>query len=96
HLPFANFAKKSDGTFRVEIDMPGVKKEDINITVDDNILSVSGVRKYKNEVKEGDYYLQECSYGKIERKFRLPDGVDRDKISAELHDGQLLIELEKE
>ncbi len=96
HLPFANLAKKSDGTFRVEIDMPGVKKEDISITVDGNILSVSGIRKYKNEVSADDYYLHECSYGKIERKFVIPDGIDRDKISAELHDGQLVIELEKE
>ncbi|HHH19137.1 MAG TPA: Hsp20/alpha crystallin family protein, partial [Campylobacterales bacterium] len=47
-------------------------------------------------VKEKDYYLCESKFGKIERKFTLPEGVDRDKITAELEDGQLVIELEKE
>lgn len=96
HLPFSNLAKKENGTFRIEIDMPGIHKEDIKIDVDGNLLTISATRQMKNEIKEEDYYLCESAFGRIERRFTLPDGVDRDKISAALNDGQLVIELEKE
>jgi HSP20 family protein len=96
HLPLANLAKKDSGDFHIEIDMPGIKKEDIEISVADNILTVSAVRKMQNEVKKEDYYLCESSFGRIERKFAIPEGVDQDKISAELEDGVLVIELQKE
>lgn len=96
HLPLSNLAKKESGDFHIEIDMPGIKKEDIEINIADNLLTVSAVRKMKNEVKKEDYYLYESSFGRIERKFSIPEGVDREKISAELNDGQLVIELQKE
>ena len=96
HLPFSNLAKKENGAFHIEIDMPGIKKKDINIDVDGNVLTVSATRQTKKEVKEKDYYLCESKFGKIERKFTIPDGVDRDKIAAELDNGQLVIELERE
>jgi len=96
HLPLANLAKKDSGDFHIEIDMPGIKKEDIEINVADNILTVTAVRKMQNEVKKEDYYLCESSFGRIERKFSIPEGIDQDKISAELEDGVLVIELQKE
>lgn len=96
HLPFSNLAKKKSGGFHIEVDMPGVKKEDINVNVDNNILTISGVRKMKKEVNEKDYYLLESSFGRIERSFTLPEGIDTDKISAEYKDGRLTIDLEKE
>jgi HSP20 family protein len=76
--------------------MPGIKKEDIEISVADNILTVSAVRKMQNEVKKEDYYLCESSFGRVERKFTIPEGIDQEKISAELEDGVLVIELQKE
>lgn len=96
HLPFSNLAKKKNGDFHIEVDMPGVKKEDINVKIDNNILTVSGVRKMKKEVKEKDYYLLESSFGRFERSFVLPEGIDPEKISAEYKDGRLSIDLEKE
>ena len=96
HLPFANLAKKKNGDFHVEVDLPGVKKEDIEVKIDNNILTVSGERKMKKEVKEKDYYLMESSFGKIERSFVLPKGIDQEKISAEYKDGRLIIDLQKE
>ncbi len=96
HLPFANLAKKKSGDFHIEIDLPGVKKEDININVVDNILTVSAERKMKKDIKKKDYYISESAFGKIERSFTIPDGIDRDKISAEFKNGRLIIELEKE
>ncbi|SFV74522.1 Heat shock protein Hsp20 [hydrothermal vent metagenome] len=95
HLPFANFAKKENSDFHLEVDLPGVKKEDINIKVEDGILTVSAVRKYKDEVKRDDYYVSESVFGRFERRFLLPDTVDSDKIDAEYKDGQLILTLHK-
>ncbi len=96
HLPFANLAKKKSGDFHIEVDLPGVKKEDISVKIDDNILTVTGVREMKKEVKRDDYYLLESAFGRFERSFSVPDGIDTDKISAAYHDGRLVIDLEKE
>jgi len=95
HLPFANLAKKEDSTFHVEVDLPGVKKEDIDIRVEDNVLVVSAIRTYKNELSRDDYYICESSFGKIERRFVLPESIDTKKIDASFNDGRLEIELQK-
>ena len=95
HLPFANLAKKEDSTFRVEVDLPGVKKEDVDIKVEDNILVISAVRHYKNEVKEDDYYISESAFGKLERRFVLPENIDNETIDAKYENGRLEIELKK-
>lgn len=96
HLPFSNLAKKKNGDFHIEVDMPGVKKEDISVKIDNNILTVTGVRNMKKEVKEKDYYLLESAFGRFERSFSLPKGIDPEKINAEYKDGRLSIDLEKE
>lgn len=96
HLPFANLAKKDSGSFYIEVEMPGIKKENIKIDIVDNLLTVSGIREVRNEIKKEDYYLCESAFGKIERKFTIPDGIDRDKISAKLNNGELIIELKKD
>ncbi len=96
HLPFANLAKKKSGDFHVEIDLPGIKKEDIEVKIDNNILTISGERKMKNEVNRKDYYLLESSFGRFERSFALPKGIDKEKINAEYKNGRLTIDLEKE
>jgi HSP20 family protein len=96
HLPLANFARHSRDTYDIEIDLPGVKKEDIEIKVEDNYLTVNAIRRFKKEVKEDDYYLLESDFGLISRSFVLPEDVDRDKISAKLENGRLYITLEKQ
>jgi HSP20 family protein len=96
HLPFANLAKKGSDGFSIEIDLPGVKKENIELQVEDNILTVKAVRKMKNEVKKEDYYLCESNFGLISRSFVLPEGIDKEKINAKYEDGRLYISLEKE
>lgn len=96
HLPLANFAKHSSDTYDIEIDLPGVKKEDIELKIEDEYLTVNATRKAKKEVKEDDYYLRESNFGLISRSFILPKDIDREKISAHLEDGRLYITLEKE
>jgi len=95
HLPFSNLAKKEDATFHLEVDLPGVSKEDINIQVEDNLLVVSAIRKFKNELNRDNYYICESSFGKLERRFVLPESIDTKKIDAKYEDGRLVIELEK-
>ena len=95
HLPLANLAKHSDDTFTIEVDLPGVKKEDIELKVEDDYLTVTAIRRYDNEVKEDDYYLRESNFGVISRSFVLSDNIDRDKIEAKFEDGRLYLKLEK-
>ena len=95
HLPFSNLAKKEDSSFHLEVDFPGVKKEDIDITVEDGVLSISAMRKYKNELQRENYYVCESSFGKFERRYVLPDSVDTDKVDAKFDDGRLTLELQK-
>lgn len=95
HLPFANLARRKDDTFAIEIDLPGVKKEDIEIKIEDGYLSVNAQRKYKNEVREEDYYLCESSFGMFSRSFALSDSINQDKIDARYENGRLYITLEK-
>ena len=96
HIPLANIMhnRKKD-TFTVEIDLPGVEKEDINVSVEGDYLIVTAERKMKNELKEDDYYLLESKYGKFYRTFYLSDDIDRDSIDAKYEDGRLIITFEK-
>jgi len=95
HIPFSNLAKKEDSSFHIDVDLPGVDKKDVNIYVEDNVLIVSAIRHYKNELSRDDYYLCESSFGKFERRYTLPENIDKEKIDAKLEDGRLSIELHK-
>ncbi len=96
HLPFANIAhNKKAETYTVEIDLPGVKKEDINVSIEGDYLNVTAERKMCEEVKREDYYLMESAYGKYARSFYLSDDIDRDSIDARFENGRLTIKFEK-
>jgi len=71
------------------------EKEDVEIKIEDDVLIVSAVRKYQNELTKDDYYICESSFGKIERRYVLPDSIDKENIQARLDNGRLEIELEK-
>ena len=87
--------REGEHAYHVEVDLPGVKKDDINVDVKDNIVIISGERKTKKEVKEEDYYKVESSYGKFERSFTLPENVDIENIHAESEDGVLEVVIPK-
>lgn len=93
-VPVVN-TREGEFAYHVEVDLPGVKKEDISVDVKDNILTISGERKYKNEVKKEDYYKCESSYGKFQRSFTLPKDADAENINAATENGELEVTIPK-
>lgn len=81
--------------YHIDVDLPGVKKEDISVKIENNVLTLKGERKTKEEVKKEDYYKMESSFGSFTRSFTLPDNVDSENIHAENKDGVLEITLPK-
>src|SRR3990172_2799960 len=71
-----------DGKIVVRIDLPGMKAADIEVTVEADLLTVSGKREEEKEVKEEEYYCCERSYGEFTRTVRLPEAVKVDAIEA--------------
>ena len=94
---FKTDIKDEGDHYLLEADLPGFKKEDISIDVDDGYLTITATRKseYEDKDKKGSYVRVERSYGTYARSFSL-DGIDSDKISAELNDGVLALTLPKE
>ncbi len=88
--------REGEFAYHVELDLPGMKKEDINVDVKDNMVTISGERKYSDEVKKEDYYRVESSYGKFSRSFSLPEDVDVENIHAESRDGVLEVVIPKQ
>ncbi|MCI6989206.1 MAG: Hsp20/alpha crystallin family protein [Campylobacter sp.] len=92
--PSVNTREDEKG-FYVEVDLPGVKKDDIEIEVNNNVLTISGERKYQNETKKDDYSKVESFFGKFQRSFSLGNDIDAAKISAKQNDGILEIFIPK-
>lgn len=87
--------REGEYAYHIEVDLPGVKKDDINVDIKDDILTISGERKTKKEVKEKEYYKMESSYGKFQRSFTLPDNTDIENIEANSKDGVLEVVIPK-
>lgn len=79
----------------VKAELPGIKKEDLEVNLQENILTIRGERKNEKEEKEKGYYYSERSYGFFERSFEIPEKVLHDKIKASFKDGILEIRLAK-
>jgi len=87
-LPAAESFTK-DGMHTVRLDLPGVDPKDMDVSVVDNTLIISGQRTRSEEVKEKDYRYRETGYGRFERRLALPRGVDGNKIKANYRNGVL-------
>ena len=79
----------------VNAELPDVKKEDVKITVQEGVLSLSGERRLEKEEKGKKYHRIERAYGRFERSFTLPDSIDEQKIVATYKDGVLHLMLPK-
>jgi HSP20 family protein len=82
-----------DDKFIVRTDLPGVKKEDLNVEVRDNMLMIRGERKQSKEEKREGYFHSERTYGSFFRRIPLPDGANMDKTEATFRDGVLEISM---
>lgn len=92
--PDINISETED-KLSIEVDIPGMKKEDIQIGIENGALTISGERKNKNEEEGRTFHKVETHYGSFERSFQLPDHVDEESIEAAYKDGILQIDMNK-
>ena len=88
--------EESDKEYLIKTELPGMKKEEVKLTVEGGTLSISGERKAEKEEKDKKYHRVERSYGAFARSFALPEGTMAEKISAEFKDGVLMVHLPKD
>ncbi|MEW6544884.1 MAG: Hsp20/alpha crystallin family protein [Nitrospirota bacterium] len=81
--------------YLIKAELPEVKKEEVKVTVQDDVLTISGERKYEKEEKGKKYHRVERAYGSFARSFTLPEDADATKVSAEFKDGVLKVHLPK-
>lgn len=93
-LPKVNI-KETANDFAVEMAVPGLKKSDFQIDIDNQVLSISTETKEDNERKEENYTRREFGYSSFKRTFTLPESVNADKINASYNEGILSILLPK-
>ena len=86
---------EDDKEYLIKADLSEVKKEDVNISVHEGVLVISGERKYEKEDKGKQYHRVERAYGRFERSFTVPEDAEEDKVSAEFKDGVLKVHLPK-
>lgn len=79
----------------VKADLPGMNKDEIEVTVTENVVTIKGEKKKEEEVKEKDYYRRERSYGSLVRSVELPCEVKSDQIKANFKDGVLEVRMPK-
>ncbi len=86
---------EEEGNIVLKAELPGVKKSDIDIEVEDNMLTLRGERRRQEKVVEENYHRTDRQFGAFTRSFTLPKHVDVDKISAHYEDGVLTVTLPK-
>jgi HSP20 family protein len=92
-VPPVDIYETKDGALVVKAELPGLKREDIDVTVEDNILTIRGERRSEHEDRAGRVHRRERSYGEFSRSFTLPADIDAEQIRAEYRDGTLTVTL---
>lgn len=88
--------KEQGDTYQIHAELPGIKKDDIHVHIEGNLVSISAERKQEREVKEGERVLRsERYFGKVARSFQLAQEIDETKSSARFNDGVLELSLPK-
>jgi len=86
---------EQDDKIAVRAELPGVKSADVEVSVQNSTLTISGEKKEQTEDKGGGYYHSERRYGSFRRDIQLPAGVDEDKVEATCRDGVLTVTMPK-
>ena len=92
--PAMDLVEKADA-YEITAELPGIDEKNVDIKLANNVLTIKGEKKEEKEEKEKDYYLSERRYGSFQRSFRLPEGVNADKIDASFTKGILTVKLPK-
>ena len=92
--PLADITE-DDREYLIKADLPEVKKEDVKVTVENGVLTISGERKFEKEEKKKKYHRVERGYGHFIRSFTLPDDAEAGKIKADFKNGLLTMHLPK-
>ncbi|HPM27986.1 MAG TPA: Hsp20 family protein [bacterium] len=87
--------RQTENNILIEADVPGMKQEDIDIEISDNMVTIAGERKASHEEKGANYFHKEVSFGSFRRSINLPVDVKGDKASADIVDGTLVVKLPK-
>jgi HSP20 family protein len=93
-VPRADILETKDAIM-VRAELPGVKQEDIEVELENRMLTIEGEKKFKKETEEENYHRVERSYGRFVRTFTLPQNADPDHIIARFDDGVLEVEIPK-
>jgi HSP20 family protein len=87
--------EENEDEYLMHLEVPGMKKKDIDISVKDNVITISGEKKERVHKKDSQTHVNEICYGKFSRSFQLPNNVNSDKIKGNWEDGILSIEIPK-
>jgi len=93
--PAANITE-NDKEYTIKADLPEVRKEDIDVSVANGVLTLSGERRYEKSSDDEKEHRRETFHGTFQRSFALPDDVDVDAIKADTRDGVLIVRLPKQ
>lgn len=94
-VPALDFTE-TDTQFVITAEVPGIDPEKLNITVEDNVLTIAGEKESRSEEQDGNVYHSERRFGSFTRRVRLPRNVNSDGISAEFENGLLSVRLDKD
>ena len=87
--------KETDSEFLMEVELPGLSEKDVEVKLDNNLLTISSSKEDKKEEKKNGYIMRERRSSSFARSFVLPEGIDREKISAEFKNGILNLSFPK-
>lgn len=87
--------RENGDAYVVSAELPGLGKDDVAITIENNVLKLSGERRFEQEAKEEEYHRVERAYGSFTRAFSLPTRVDPERVEASFQDGILTITVPK-
>jgi HSP20 family protein len=87
-LPAAE-GRLEDGTYVIQLALPGVDPKDVKVSLMDNVLTVTGERQADHDTAGTDYFVREVAYGAFQRDFALPEGVDAARVEAKYERGML-------
>ena len=95
------FAPRSEASaleehYEINVELPGVKSEDVDISLHDNSLVIRGEKRFERQEKGQSFYFSEREYGAFQRTFRLPPDADGDKVDATFSDGVLRLKIAKQ